>query len=196
MGERVRRGEENAVELAEEDAGADTGSGSVRVEETAGDLAGLEGSELGGCRGLGELKADAGMAAVKLANDWREHGGHGEAGKRDAHVADLAAGEGLKVGGNRRDGAENGLETFEQQFAGGRDLDTAARAIEKIGIERGFELGDGAAEGGLRDHQRLGRFAKMELPRDLAEVNEVTELERELILARHGVWGLESRLGV
>ena len=114
LGESVRRREKNAIELAEEDAGADTGSGSVRVEETAGDLAGLEGSELGGCRGLGELEADAGMAAVKLADDRREHGGHGEAGKGDAHVADLAAGECLKVGGNRRDGAENGLEAFQQ----------------------------------------------------------------------------------
>jgi hypothetical protein len=127
------------------------------------------------------------MEAVKLTDDRREHGGHGEAGEGDAHVADLAAGEGLKVGGNRRNGAENGLEAFEQQFAGGRDLDAAARAIEEIGIERGFELGDGAAEGGLRDDQRLGGFAEMELTRDLAEVNEVTELERELVLARHGV---------
>jgi len=183
----MRRGEENAVELAEEDAGADTGSGRVGVEETAGDLAGLERDELGGCRGLGELEADPGMEAVKLTDDRREHGGHGEAGKGDAHVADLAAGEGLKVGGNRRNGAENGLEAIAQQFAGGRDLDAAARAIEEIGIERGFELGDGAAEGGLRNGKRLGGFAEMELTRDLAEVNEVAELERELVLAGHGV---------
>ena len=89
-------------------------------------------------------------------------------------MANLATGEGLKVGGNRSDGAQDGGEAFEEELTGGRDLDAAARAVEEIGVECGFELGDGAAEGGLRDGERLGGFTEMELAGDLAEINEVT----------------------
>ena len=69
-------------------------------------------------------------------------------------------------------------------------------ADRELGYMERRQLGDGAAQGGLGNGEGFGRLAEMELAGDLAEVNEVTELERELILAGHGVWGLESGLGV
>ena len=133
LGEGVRRGKEDAVELAEQDARADAGRRCIGVEETAGDVAGLERGELGGGGRFGEFEADAGMEAVKLANDRRQHGGHGEARERDAHVADLAAGKGLKVGGNGGDGPENGFKAVEEEPAGRGDLDAAASHCAPFG---------------------------------------------------------------
>lgn len=185
MGEGVCGREQDAVELAEQDASAHAGRGCIRVEEAARDVAGLERGELRGRGGLGEFEADAGMEAVKLANNGRQHGGHSEAGESDAHVADLAASEGPEVGGNGRDRAEDGFEAFEEKPAGRGELDAAARAIEQIGVERRLQLGDGPAQGGLGDGEDLSGLAEMELAGDLAEVNEVAQFKRELILARH-----------
>jgi len=42
-----------------------------------------------------------------------------------------------------------------------------------------------SAQRWLRDGERLGGFAKMQLPRNLSEINKVAKLERELILTRH-----------
>jgi hypothetical protein len=51
--------------------------------------------------------------------------------------------------------------------------------------QRRLQLGNLAAQGGLGDRQRLRRLAKMQRPRDFAEIHEVAEFEVKLILARH-----------
>jgi hypothetical protein len=181
----VRGGEQEAVALAEEDVGAHAGGRGVGVKEAAGDFAGEECGELRRSRGLGKLEADAGMAAVKLTDERREHRRHGEAGEGDAHVPDLSAGESLEIARDSGEGTELGLDPLEEEFPGRRDFDTAPRAVKEVGVEGGFELSYGAAEGGLGDAEGLGSFAKMELAGDLAEIDEVTELEWELILSRH-----------
>src|SRR4051794_24294781 len=123
------------------------------------------------------------MLFVKLVQNLRQHGRHRETGEADAHVTHLTADERVQFGGQRFERTQQWLDPFEQELAGGRDLDAASGAVEQVGIERGFELRNRATERGLGDREGLGGLPKMELPRDLAEVDEVAEFERELILA-------------
>ena len=175
--ERVIGGEQDAVAFAKQETRVKMGRGSVGVEKSAGEVAGFERGELDGGGGLVELDANAGEALVEFAQDSGEDGGHREAGEGDTDVSDLAGGERFDFVGDRSEGAQQRFGAIEQQATGGSDFDAAARAIEEIGVEGGFELGDGAAERGLGDGERFGGFAKVELSGDLAEVDEVAELE-------------------
>ena len=67
----VSGGEEDTVEFAEQNAGADARRGRIGVKKATGDVAGLERGELGGRGGLGQFEADAGMETMKLADDRR-----------------------------------------------------------------------------------------------------------------------------
>ena len=78
--------------------------------------------------------------------------------------------------------AEERLHALRQEAAGGGQLHPPAGAHEQRGSERGFKLGDLAAQRGLGDGQRLGRLPEMKLARHLAEIDQVPQLEIELIL--------------
>ena len=178
--------EKQAVALAEKQARADAGRGRrAGVEKTAAEFAGLERDELRGGGRFVEFEADAGESAAEFAENAGQDGGHREAGEGDADVSLFAARERLDFATGGGEGAEDRLDAFGEGAAGGGEFDAAARAHEKLGADGGLKLHDLAAERGLRDGERLGGFAEMELARDLEEVNEVAELVRELILARH-----------
>ncbi len=57
----------------------------------------------------------------------------------------------------------------EQQPAGVGQLDAAADAIEEMGREMRFEMGDGRARGGLRKVERFGAAGDVALLRDRDE---------------------------
>jgi hypothetical protein len=114
------------------------------------------------------------MTTVKLAQDRGQHGRHGQPRERDAHLAGLTVGEGPQISRQGREAAEVGLDTLEEQAPGGREFGAAAGAVEEIGAEGRFELGEGATEGRLSDGEGFGGFAKMQLAGQLAEINEVT----------------------
>lgn len=166
-------GEEDTVFFLKQNVSAQAGRGRVGMEKAAGEVAGLKGGELGGGGGFGELEFDARMAAVELAQDRREDGGHGEAGEGDAHVADLAVGEGFEFSGQGGETAEEGFDAFEEVAASGGEFGTAAGAVEEVGAEGGLELGERAAESGLGDREGFRGFAKVELAGQLAEIDEV-----------------------
>ena len=92
-----------------------------------------------------------------------------------AHAQDavLAGGDGGELGGETVELAQPRLDAGEEGGARDGELDATLGADKKGEAERGLELGDLAAEGGLRDAQGLGSTAEMEVLRDLAEVNEV-----------------------
>ena len=94
-GEGMVGREQHAVFLLQQDVRAQAGRGRVGVEKTAGEIAGLQRGELGRGGRFVELEPDAGVAAVKFADDRRQDRGHGQAGKGNAHMADLAVGEGF-----------------------------------------------------------------------------------------------------
>ena len=134
---------------------------------------------------------------MEFPQDFGEDGGHRQSGEGDAHVTDLPAGERSEIGRDGGKAAQQRLDPLEEEAAGRGNLDSAACAVQQVGIERGFELGNRAAERGLSDGEALGGLAEMQLPGDLTKVNEVTEFEGQLILARQrwkslecGVWSL------
>lgn len=195
-GEWVGGGEQHAVALAQEQARVQARRGRVGMKKAARERAGVERGELSGSRGFVEFDADAGEALAERAQDAGQHGGHREAGERDADVTDLAGGKRLEFGGNCGERTEERFDALEEQATGGRDLDAAAGAVEQIGGEGGLELGDGAAERGLRDRERLGGLTEMKLARDLAEIDEVAEVEGELVIAGHESFAFGFEFGV
>jgi hypothetical protein len=68
-GEGVIGGEEDAVFFLKQEVSAEAGGGRIGVEETAGEVAGLQSGELGGGGGFVKLEFDAGVSAVELAEN-------------------------------------------------------------------------------------------------------------------------------
>ena len=155
------------------------------MKESAGDLAGLQRLQLGRCWRFVQLHADAGIAPVEVAQDTRQHRRHRQTGEGHAHMPGLSARERLDIARHRRQRPEQRLDAFQQSPAGRSQLDLAPRAVEQVHAQRRLQLRNAAGERRLRHGERLRRLAEMQLPRHLAEVNEVPEFERILILTRH-----------
>ena len=136
-------------------------------------------------RGLVQLEADPREAPVEVPKDVGQDGRHGEAGEGDAQAPDAAVGHGLQVRGDSPEGGQNGLDPLDERRAGLGELDPAARAAQKPDPERGLELRNLAAESGLRYGECLRGLPEVKLARHLAEVHEVAQLKRELILPGH-----------
>jgi hypothetical protein len=92
---------------------------------------------------------------------------------------DLAAGQGLDVARHRRQPAQERLDAFQEGLAGRRQLDPRRVRLRRSAPRAVSSWAIAAAQRRLRHGQRLGGFAKMELPRHLAEVDEVPEFERD-----------------
>jgi hypothetical protein len=120
------------------------------------------------------------MVLVKLAKDFREDCRHREAGERNPQMSHLPAGECNEVGRYGRQAAQQRFYSLEQQPSRRCQLNAPPGSIQQVGIERRFQLGDGAAQGRLCDRKHFGGLPKMKAPRDLAKINEVAELERKL----------------
>jgi hypothetical protein len=78
-----------------------------------------------------------------------------------------------------------GFDAIEEETSGGGELGAAAGAVEQVGAERGFKLREGTAQSGLGDGEGLGGFSKVQLAGQLAEIDEVAEFERILVVAGH-----------
>lgn len=168
-GERVIGGQDNAVGFLEKEAGLKTVGQGVGMEEAAGDVVLAQGGDLAGGGRLVELDADAGMRALKLAQDRGQHGRHGEVGEAHARDAVLTGGDGGELGGETVELAQPRLDAGEEGGARDGELDATLGADKKGEVERGLELGDLAAEGELRDAQGLGVTAEMEVLRNLGK---------------------------
>ena len=100
-------------------------------------------------------------------------------------MSKLTGGKCVDLRGDRRQAPQKRLDPLQQQSTCGCYLDSATGPVEKITFQRSLELCDRAAQCGLCDGQSFRCLPKMQLTGNFAKVNEVAELERELILARH-----------
>ncbi|MEY4006238.1 MAG: hypothetical protein RLZZ221_2334 [Verrucomicrobiota bacterium] len=125
------------------------------------------------------------MRGVKHAQDPREHRRHRQPREPHAHRADLAARERPQVAGQSGEAPQQRLASLQQQLAGRSQFDPTARTVEEPRAKVGLQLGHRPAQRRLGDRQRLRGATKMQPARHLAEVGELAQGERVLMLYRH-----------
>jgi hypothetical protein len=168
----MRGGEKDAVAFAQQEPGFHAGHGGVRMKEPARDVSVLQRRELTRGRRLREFEPDAGVVLVKFAEDFRQDGGHGEAGEGHAEMSNLSAGERGKIRRNRGQTAQQRFDPLQQHPASGSEFQRHAGVrLSRSASSAVLELGNGAAERWLCDCERLGRLPKMQEAGDLAKVN-------------------------
>ncbi len=122
---------------------------------------------------------------MEFPQDVGQDGRHREPREGDPQPPDPALGDGLHVRRDAHEGGEHRLDLLDKRGARRGQLHPAAGAGEQPGAKGRLQLRDLAAERGLGDRERLGGLPEMEPASDLAEIDEVAQLERELILPGH-----------